>query len=185
MSLRRIDTTFDLPEAHIIVGLLRADGIDAYAFDTDFVRQDWFKAIAYGGYRILVPDEDVGSAGEIIRAYREAKPALSDATDTPCPVCSSSTYRDDPRPRRWVFAFYIVLPLMQLPLLFYGRPSEAQQFLRFVIILFASVTLPLLAIAYLKRRYLCDNCGHRWRDARRYSYAALNRMHASATASLG
>jgi hypothetical protein len=30
MPLRRVDTTFDLPEAHILVGLLRSEGIDAH-----------------------------------------------------------------------------------------------------------------------------------------------------------
>lgn len=180
MSLRRVDTTFDLPEAHIVVGLLRAEGIDAYVFDADFVRQDWFRAIAYGGYRILVADQEVPAARQHIRAYREMKPQLSDPDDAPCPACSSTTYRDDPRPRRWVFAFYLILELVQLPFILFASPSRTQQFWWFVADLVVYTALALLAIAYLKRRYRCDNCGHRWRDAHHFSYSTLNRAHAGA-----
>jgi hypothetical protein len=180
MSLRRVDTTFDLPEAHIVVGLLRSEGIDAHVFDADFVRQDWFRAIAYGGYRILVADEDVPVAIERIRVYREAKPALSDAADAPCPLCSSCTYRDDPRPRRWVFALYILPSLIEVPIILFGHPSEVQQFFWFVIDFAVYVMLALLAIAYLKRRYVCDNCGHRWRDSHRHTYSALDDAHVAA-----
>jgi hypothetical protein len=180
MPLRRVDTTFDLPEAHIIVGLLRADSIDAHLFDADFVRQDWFKAIAYGGYRILVPDKDVAAAHDQIRAYRDAKPALSDAADAPCPACSSFMYRDDPRSRRWVFAFYILLPLMELPIILFGNPSQVQQFIWFVIDFVIYVIFASFAIAYLKRRFLCDHCGHRWRDPDHPSYSTLNNAHAAA-----
>ena len=180
MSLRRIDTTFDLPEAHIIVGLLRADGIDAYVFDADFVRQDWFKAIAYGGYRVMVADHDLQAARERIRAYREASTILSDADDPPCPACASSTYRDDPRPRRWVFALYMLLPLLQGAVLLFVKPSHVQHFFWFLVDLFVDMTLAMLAISYLKRRYVCDRCGHRWRDLRRFSYSALDRAHGGA-----
>jgi hypothetical protein len=182
MSLRRVDTTFDLPEAHIIVGLLRSEGVEAHLFDADFVRQDWFKAIAYGGYRILVPDRDLTAAHRLIRAYREVKTPLSSSDDAPCPVCSSTNYRDDPRPRRWVFALYILLPFVQLPVLSFARPSNIEQFFWFFpIVLTAYVALALLAIAYLKHGYLCDNCGHRWHDPHRHAYSMLDRAHAAAS----
>lgn len=179
MSLRRVDTTFDLPEAHIVVGLLRSEGIDAHLFDADFVRQDWFKAIAYGGYRVLVPDEDVSAARERIHAYRELKPELSHPDDIPCPSCSSSTYRDDPRPRRWVFAIYILQEFLVLGILMLTGNAE-RGFMAALVTIAIDTILAIAAIVYLKRRYLCDQCGHRWRDRRYYAYSTLNRAHAAA-----
>ena len=180
MSLRRVDTTFDLPEAHIIVGLLRSEGIDAYLFDADFVRQDWFRAIAYGGYRILVPDEDLSAARAHTRAYRETNPALSSSDDAPCPACSSLNYRDDPRPRRWVFAFYIVLPSIEFAVFALTRRTPVGQFVWTMFTIVVFVALALLAIPYLRRRYRCDECGHRWRDPRYYSYSTLDSSQAAA-----
>ena len=179
MSLRRVDTTFDLPEAHIVAGLLRSEGIEAHLFDAGFVRQDWFKAIAYGGYRILVPDDDVSAAREFIRSYREQKPALSHADDPPCPTCSSSTYRDDPRPRRWVFAIYWMHQLVVAAILLRAGSAERGVVVALVTIA-VDVLLATIAISYLKRRFLCDQCGHRWRDPRRFSYASLESASAAA-----
>ena len=181
MPLRRVDTTFDLPEAHIIVGLLRSEGIDAHLFDADFVRQDWFKAIAYGGYRILVPDQDLPAAREHLHAYRASKPAMSNSDDPPCPACSSVTYRDDPRPRRWVFALYIALPFADAAVFMLMRRSHIQQFAWAAITVAVSIALALLAITYLRRRYLCDECGHRWRDTHTYAYSTLNAAHTAAS----
>jgi hypothetical protein len=179
MSLRRVDTTFDLPEAHIIVGLLRSEGIDAHLFDADFVRQNWFKAIAYGGYRILVPDEAASSAREITRAYREMKPALSHPDDKPCPSCASTAYRDDPRPRRWVFFIYILQQFVMLGLLALGRTAERAVATALVAIV-VDVVLAMTAIVYLKRRYLCDQCGNRWREPHRYISPGLGSADAAA-----
>ena len=63
--MRRVHTTYDLLEAHALAAMLREHDIEAWLFDADFVRQDWFKMIAYGGYRILVGDESVVDVGEL------------------------------------------------------------------------------------------------------------------------
>lgn len=179
MSLRRVDTTFDMIEGHIVVGLLRSEGIAAYLFDADFVRQDWFKAIAYGGYRVLVPDGETQAAREHIRDYRESKPALSDPDDTPCPSCSSADYRDDPRPRRWVFAIYFAQQLIVLACLLIVATAEQGVVIALVTIP-VDVALACFAIVYMKRRYLCNHCGHRWRDPHYHVYSALHRAHNAA-----
>ncbi len=181
MSLRRVDTTFDLTEAHIVVGLLRAEGIDAYLFDADFVRQNWLKAIAFGGYRILVRDADVSTARGHIRTYRDTKTTLSHSDDAPCPSCSSTAYRDDPRPRRWVFAIYTALQLVPLAIFMKAGTSAARGLVAGFMLTAADTLLALAAIFYVKRRYVCDLCGYRWRDRLPYRYSSLNEAHVAAS----
>jgi hypothetical protein len=180
MSLRRIDTAFDLLEAHIIAGMLEAEGIAAYVFDTGFVRQDWFKAIAYGGYRIMVADEDVPAAIARIQRYRDDTTPLSDASDPPCPKCASHAYRDDPRPRCRLFLVWILLQAVTL--LFLVRSNQAHPEMLIVVSLPIAiyVTLIVMLLLYVRHRFVCDACGHRWRDANRRSYTVLARANAGA-----
>ncbi len=180
MPLRKIDTTFDLPEAHIIVQMLRAEGVHAELFDADFVRQDWFKAIAYGGYRIMVGDSDVAAARERIQRYRADPATFADSQDPGCPKCGSTDYRDDPQPRRNVYLWLIFGPFpLCIPVILAGHNPVA-----FSVVVLASmalhVTLCLLLISYFKHRFVCSACGCRWRGKSVFPAAELDRRHAAA-----
>ena len=85
MRFRRIHTSYDLLDAHVLTALLREHGIEAWLFDADFVRQNWFAAIAYGGYRIMVREQDAAAARELLQEQRSGQLALPDATGVPCP----------------------------------------------------------------------------------------------------
>ena len=87
----RVLRCFDLLEAHILVARLRYGGIDARVFDADFVRQDWFKMLVYGGFRIVVPEESATAARQILQSYRNGELTLPDEDGgTPCPNCFSA-----------------------------------------------------------------------------------------------
>jgi hypothetical protein len=111
--MRRAHTTFDLLEGHILTGMLRDSGIEARLFDADFVRQDWFKILAYGGYRVVVRDEDVSDARTLLNQYHEDALALTGEHHSPCPNCLHAAASDDPQPRRNVFLAMLVLPVVE------------------------------------------------------------------------
>ena len=178
--IRRIHTTYDLLEAHLITAILREHGIDALLFDADFVRQDWFKMIAYGGYRIVVRDDSVDQARALLRDYSEGNLALSDEYRTPCPNCAKLAGNDDPQPRRNIFLSIIVLDVVfVMALLFWKAPGTGTIlvcFLACVTQIALILVLPWVAIRYFKWRSRCDACGYRWREPRRYRHAELAHM---------
>src|SRR5262249_17210914 len=65
ISVRRVFRTYDLLEAHIVAALLREHGIEAWAFDVDFVRLNWFEMLAFGGFRVVASDASVGDAAAL------------------------------------------------------------------------------------------------------------------------
>jgi hypothetical protein len=61
--------TFDtMPDAHIALGRLRAEGIDGVLADEHLVQTDWLYSIAVGGIKLRVPEEQVERALEILGA---------------------------------------------------------------------------------------------------------------------
>ncbi|MCB1878258.1 MAG: DUF2007 domain-containing protein [Chromatiales bacterium] len=55
--------TFDnIADAHIAMGRLHAEGIDAVLADEHLVQTDWLYSIAVGGIKLRVAEEDVERA---------------------------------------------------------------------------------------------------------------------------
>ena len=174
--MQRVHTTYDLLEAHIIVSMLRENEIDAWLFDADFVRQNWFQSIAYGGYRILATESHAANAIAAIKNYKSGGLTLSDAPADTCPRCGSESVRDDPQPRRNVFMLLIAENALAFPFLLMGKLS-IYQFLLFIALTFVvNGLLPAFLPMYFKSRYRCANCGNRWKEFPRASYAELNRQ---------
>jgi hypothetical protein len=174
--IRRIHTTYDLLEAHLITAMLREHGVDAWLFDADFVRQDWFKSIAFGGYRIVANDDSIADANEILRQYKNGGLALPEEHRLVCPRCSQEDGSGDPQPRRNVFLAILLFDLVAAIAFSQLRGSEAQ-IASFIALQFGLYfVLPWLAIWYFKWPSRCDACGHRWREPRRYRHAELAKM---------
>ena len=93
--MRRAYWSADYAEAHVVESMLRAHGIEAWVFDALLVRQDWFKTLMFGGYRVMVADEDGARAADVIGEYRAGTIAIADdAVERPaCPRCAC---RKDP-----------------------------------------------------------------------------------------
>lgn len=59
--------TFDMmPDAHIAMGRLHAEGIDCHLADEHLVQTDWLYAIAVGGIKLQVLEEDADAARRIL-----------------------------------------------------------------------------------------------------------------------
>jgi hypothetical protein len=178
--MRRVHTTFDLLEAHIIVGMLQRNDVDAWLFDADFVRQDWFKSLAYGGYRIMVPNEATASAVEILQKYMAGQLALSVEYRLPCPACGKSCGSDDPWPRRNIFLSMILLECIAAVVFSKLTPSTAELLLVIAAVLGVGIIVPCFAMPYFKWRFRCEAWGHRWRSPPQETWAELSRAAAAA-----
>lgn len=55
-----------MPEAHIAMGRLEIEGIDAWLADEHLVQTDWLYSIAVGGIKLQVRAEDAQRAVEIL-----------------------------------------------------------------------------------------------------------------------
>ena len=177
MRFRRVHTSYDLLDAHVLTALLREHGIEAWLFDADFVRQNWFAAIAYGGYRIMVREQDAAAARELLQEQRSGQLALPDATDVPCPRCAHSAGIEDPQPRRNVFLAALVLGFAgNFALLFRWHPSPTGILVVCAVQMAVNITVPWLVMRYFKWRLRCSQCGYRWREPPLHHYAELRRM---------
>ena len=64
VTIATFDTT---PAAHIALGKLLAEGIDAMLADEHLVQTDWLYAIAVGGIKLQVKEHDAHRAAEVLQ----------------------------------------------------------------------------------------------------------------------
>lgn len=59
--------TYDfMPSAHIALGRLQAEGIEAFLADENLVQTDWLYSIAVGGIKLCVKPQDKAGAEAIL-----------------------------------------------------------------------------------------------------------------------
>jgi hypothetical protein len=163
--------------------MLREHGAAVWAHDVDIVRQDWFKMIAFGGFRLVADDESVAQAQATLAQYRDGSLALAEDDADVCPKCSKARVAHDPQPRRNVFLALIFLWLVPAALLLSLNASTTSEIMAaFALQVPLYLSLPWLAIAYFKWRLRCTDCGFRWRE-RPQPHAELTRMATAAAES--
>lgn len=170
--MQRAYWSADFAEAHLVVAMLRANDLDAHVFDRNMVRQDWFQTLAFGGYRVMVADAGVERAKALLEDYRAGRLALDDTTtDRPaCPRCGSPG-REDPGPRRVIFALILGGELMSFAIvMLVGRVFEGALPFAVGIYIVGGLLVPIALSRFLKSRYRCTACRKRWR-ARRAPHA--------------
>lgn len=170
--MRRAYWSADFGEAHVVEAMLRAHGFHASVFDAGIVRLDWFKTLAFGGYRVMVPAAQMASAQQLLADYVSGAMAFADddLDVPPCPRCSGHAVADDPRPRRVVFGALLAAELA--PIALFSSPV-------FLLIAGLLPFLPLAASPLLGSRYRCESCGAAFATPR-HSFEAL--AHAVAEA---
>jgi len=174
--MRRVHTTFDLLEAHIVTALLRHNGIEVWFLDVDMLRQNWFKLIAFGGFRLEADAASLADAAIILDRYRNGAFALPDDPQDACPVCRSGSVVPDAQPRRNVFLALIVLSLLEgAAWLGLSTISATSIVVMFAVQYIAALCVPWLVVLYFKWRMRCGDCRHRWR-ARPQRFCALAAM---------
>ena len=106
--------SFDYAEATIIADLLMVEGCAAHCFENGLSRINWPYVIAYGGFRVVVPDGDVRLAVDILARWRAGDYGIEASDDPACPRCSSTDTEANPNYRGW--AFVVPQILFGLPL---------------------------------------------------------------------
>lgn len=65
-----VATFDDMPSAHIALGRLRAEGIEAVLADEHLVQADWLYSLAVGGIKLRVPAAEAARAREALARDR-------------------------------------------------------------------------------------------------------------------
>jgi hypothetical protein len=163
--MQRAYWSADFAEAHIVEAMLRAHGVQAWVFDALLVRQDWFRTLMFGGYRVMVPDGDASRAAELLDGYRTGRLAVpEEAVERPaCPRCAMPG-SDDPAPHRFVFMLLIAAYALITTGLMVLQWSDAPSMLVASLVCFSFVPFVAITLArWLKGRYFCTQCGAHWR----------------------
>lgn len=85
-NLVTIRAFWGLLEAELAKGLLDSAGIEAFLFDDNMVRMDWFNANALGGVKLRVDTHNVDAANRVLQQAAEQATAevdLEDAESSP------------------------------------------------------------------------------------------------------
>lgn len=171
-SMRCVDWTPDHLHGLILVALLHSWGIDARLFDENFVRQNWLKTLAYGGFRIVVPAKDLQSSREILadcrRGALQSPDEESERAD--CPACHSRSVGFDHRQRRWIFLAYLTICILQAVLLI-ADTDRVDLYLGLELLVVLAKMMPWLLRYIVNNRLRCSDCLHAWRELPRTPFA--------------
>lgn len=74
IAARCLDST----QAHLLAGCLKAAGIGAVVADDQLLQANSLLAPAMGGARVLVPENDLKAAQDVLAAYERGDFALRD-----------------------------------------------------------------------------------------------------------
>lgn len=173
--MQRVHWTPDLAEAHIIEGLLRAHDLQAWAFDTATVRQDWFRTLTYGGYRVMATNMDAESARELVAAWRAGALSFpaSEAELPVCTVCHAAAGVEDKSPRRRIFLALIGADATLALALFLPFATATLALLAIASLTPLALAAPGLAGWLTRRRYRCTDCRHAWREPATAEFGTL------------
>jgi hypothetical protein len=115
----RVYRSLDLLEAEIVCQFLRSHDIDADVLSQYFLRQDWIRLLAYGGFHVVVTAENQAQALSLLKEWKAGEWDLErvdpsiEIDRVICPACGSSKTHENTWPRRAL----IVLGLFFLPVL--------------------------------------------------------------------
>lgn len=114
-NLVTVGRFWNLAEAQLAKGAVQAAGIEAFLFDDNMVRLDWFNANALGGVKLRVDREDAAAAEEVL-----AQPipehfdvsGVGEFEQPRCPHCGSLDVNfHENAPAAYVATIAIGLPL--------------------------------------------------------------------------
>ncbi len=103
--------SYDHTDAQIVTGLLVSEGCHAHLFENGLSRLRWHQAIAYGGARVMVVDEDLPAAIDVLARWQLGEYQLGEGDL--CPRCNSTSIEENPNYRGWAFFFgcFLGLPI--------------------------------------------------------------------------
>lgn len=77
MNLLTVAVFDTMPDAHIALGRLQVEGIEAWLKDENLVQTDWLYAIAVGGIKLQVVAENAALAKQILARDDSAELGVS------------------------------------------------------------------------------------------------------------
>lgn len=95
--MRCVCWSADFSEARVVEAMFRAQGVPVFVFDAGMAQLDWFKSLAIGGYRIMVPESQLDGSDRVITAQTAH-------THSRCRACASIPWRVRSARRRRLFA---------------------------------------------------------------------------------
>lgn len=133
-------------DAHIVRGRLAAEGIPAYIEDDQYITMDWMMSNALGGVKVSVPESFVKKARVVLENNEDMQYDISELTE--------ADFDDAPE------AQYIPEVPLHCPACDSVNVSRLDWFRK--------LSLPILflfhsPLAFTKRHYSCDDCGHVFR----------------------
>lgn len=120
---------FSFPhEAYIAKANLESAGIDSFIADEHTVNTQWLYSNAIGGVRLMVSEQDLDEATEILssdfsQCLESHSQAVGEKQDT-CPHCGSSDLSAYTQGKRSAFLVFI---LLGFPLFFYKQGYKCNQ----------------------------------------------------------
>lgn len=174
--MRCVERTLEYMDGLVFVALFRARSIDAVLFDENFVRLNWFEVLAYGGFRIMVPTQDLQAAREILIEFRSG--ALErdeeEMDRSTCPACHAHSGEFDNRQRRWIFVAYLAFGLATDFLSLLLDDSVVPYFV-FTSAFMVATSIPCLLRFVANNRLRCSQCAHAWHEWPRVPFAQQQR----------
>lgn len=74
MSLAIVARFYDLNEATVAASALRASGLSPQVFDDHWASVNWIAGAALGGFRVALPEEELGAGLDLLRSLPAPEP---------------------------------------------------------------------------------------------------------------
>ncbi|MDB5468807.1 MAG: hypothetical protein JWR84_367 [Caulobacter sp.] len=74
MGLAVVARFYDLNEATIAASVLRSAGLSPQVFDDHWASMNWMARSALGGFRVLLPQDELAAGVELLRSLPEPEP---------------------------------------------------------------------------------------------------------------
>jgi len=129
------------PEAHLARGRLEQEGIQAFIDGEHHITMNWMISNAVGGVKLLVRSQDLGVAKEILDTE---PPAISDQE-----TGDQTEYNATEESER-------TCPNCN------SSNIVAERFSRKVAVI--SLLLFGFPLLFMRRKYVCNDCHHRWKE---------------------
>ncbi len=155
MNLQTVATWGQPYEAHLCRVFLAEHGIDSFIADEHMINANWLEAIALGGVRLQVRAADIAQASAIVARYR-ALLASEQGAQIDWGEVNPAWAEDEPDVPKAATEKAYQCARCGCERAHYEALSRRWMML--------SVMLLGAPLPFLSRTWICERCGHRWRE---------------------
>lgn len=143
-------------EAHIARSFLESHGVEGFIADEHLVSANWLYSNAIGGVRLQVRTRDVKAAQALLASHERA--LAEDSLDIDWGEVDPSWSDEVREESDSVYS----CPQCRCSDVYYEAFSRR--------LIFLSILLLGIPLPFLSRTWICDRCGHRWKNALFYPF---------------